>query len=91
MIEAVDAQGGPACECLAAELADVRFFSSVQHHVLPEVPLQAVALLAVGAGKGSLATMTQLGIILLLFGIRGIIIAVIIQWGVRETAALRGD
>lgn len=58
--EAVDAQRGPAGERFAAVLADVGFLPAVQDQVLLEVPLQAVGLLAEGAGEGPLAAVTHL-------------------------------
>lgn len=62
MQEVVDAQRGPACERLAAVLAHIRFLATVEDHVLFQVPLQAIALVAVRAGKGTHAAVTHLKI-----------------------------
>lgn len=58
--QAVDAQRGPAGEGLAAVLAHVGLVAAVEDHVLLQVPLQAVALVAVGAGEGTHASVTHL-------------------------------
>lgn len=58
--EAVDAQGGAASKRLATVLADVRFLSGVQDHVLLQVPLQAIGLLTVRAGERTLTAVTHL-------------------------------
>lgn len=60
MEEAVDAQGGAAGEGLATVFAGERLLSGVQHHVLLQVPLQAVGLLTVRTGERALAAVTQL-------------------------------
>lgn len=60
--EAVDAQGGAACEGFATVLAHVRLLSGVEDHVLLQVPLQAVALVTVGAGERTLPAVTHLQI-----------------------------
>lgn len=58
--EAVDAQGGPTRKRFPAVVADVGFLPRVEDHVLLQVPLQAVALLAVWTGEGPLAAVTHL-------------------------------
>lgn len=56
----MDAEGRAAGEGLAAVFAGVGSLSGVQDHVLLQVPLQAVRLLAVGAREGPLPAVTQL-------------------------------
>lgn len=55
-------------------LADVRFLSGVQDHVLLQVPLQAVGLLAVRTGEGTLPAVIHLEITPLSFEIAPIIV-----------------
>lgn len=58
--EAVDAQGGPARKPFATVAADIGFLSSVDDHVLLQVPLQAVGFLTLRTGEGPLAAVTHL-------------------------------
>jgi len=61
-MQAVEAQGGPPRKRLPTQVTHVRLLSRVQDHVLPEVSLQPVALLAVGAGERPLPAMAHLDI-----------------------------
>lgn len=81
--EAVDAQGGAASEPFATVLTDVRLFSGVQDQMLLEISLQAVGLLTVRTRKRTLAAVTQLEIIAVLFAIIYIITSAIVisHWG----------
>lgn len=56
----MDAQGGAAREGLATVFTGERLLSRVQHHVLLQVPLQAVGLLTVRTGERPLAAVTHL-------------------------------